>query len=82
MPDVDGLEVARQISKSPRGRNTLLVALTGWGANEDRERSKQAGFAYHLTKPIDIDTLGALLATAARKSHSRVDGNPAAEAQR
>ena len=67
MPGIDGLEVARQISRSPVGRNTLLVALTGWGANEDRDRSKQAGFAYHLTKPVDIDTLGALLATAARR---------------
>jgi CheY-like chemotaxis protein len=67
MPGIDGLEVARQISHSEVGRQTLLVALTGWGANEDRERSKQAGFAYHLTKPIDIDTLGALLATAVRR---------------
>ena len=82
MPTVDGLEVARRISRSEAGRHTLLVALTGWGANEDRERSKQAGFAYHLTKPIDIDTLGALLATATRKGHSRVGGNPAAEAER
>ena len=67
MPEVDGLEVARQVHRSPVGARTMLVALTGWGANEDRERSKQAGFAYHLTKPVDIDTLGALLATAARK---------------
>lgn len=67
MPGIDGLEVARQISRSQTGSRTLLVALTGWGANEDRERSKQAGFAYHLTKPVDIDTLGALLATAARR---------------
>jgi CheY-like chemotaxis protein len=66
MPSVDGLEVARQISHSPQGAKTLLVAVTGWGANADRERSKAAGFAYHLTKPIDYDTLGALLATAAR----------------
>jgi CheY-like chemotaxis protein/two-component sensor histidine kinase len=66
MPTVDGLEVARRISGSPEGANTLLVAVTGWGANDDRERSKAAGFAYHLTKPIDYDTLGALLATAAR----------------
>ncbi|MBC7977006.1 MAG: hybrid sensor histidine kinase/response regulator, partial [Myxococcales bacterium] len=58
MPGIDGLEVARQISRSQTGSRTLLVALTGWGANEDRERSKQAGFAYHLTKPVDIDTLG------------------------
>lgn len=70
MPAVDGLEVARRISRSDVGRDTLLVALTGWGANEDRERSKQAGFAYHLTKPIDIDTLGALLATASRRNGS------------
>ena len=67
MPTVDGHEVARRISHSDSGRHTLLVALTGWGANEDRERSRQAGFAYHLTKPVDIDTLGALLATAARQ---------------
>lgn len=67
MPTVDGLEVTRQISHSPAGKDTLLVAVTGWGANADRERSKAAGFAYHLTKPVDYDTLGALLATAARK---------------
>ncbi len=71
MPGTDGLEVARQISRSPAGSRTLLVALTGWGANEDRDRSKQAGFAYHLTKPVDIDTLGALLATAARQRPER-----------
>jgi hypothetical protein len=50
------------------GRDTLLVAVTGWGAGADRERSKEAGFAYHLTKPVDYDTLGALLATAARRA--------------
>jgi CheY-like chemotaxis protein len=66
MPTVDGLEVARTISHSAQGAQTLLVAVTGWGAGADRERSKAAGFAYHLTKPIDYDTLGALLATAAR----------------
>lgn len=71
MPTVDGLEVARRISRSELGKQTLLVALTGWGANEDRERSKQAGFAYHLTKPVDIDTLGALLATAARRTKAK-----------
>jgi CheY-like chemotaxis protein len=48
----------------------LLVAVTGWGANADRDRSKEAGFAYHLTKPVDYDTLGALLSTAARKQRS------------
>jgi CheY-like chemotaxis protein/two-component sensor histidine kinase len=70
MPTVDGLEVARQIAKSPAGKRTLLVAVTGWGANADRDRSKEAGFAYHLTKPVDYDTLGALLATAARRQRA------------
>lgn len=70
MPTVDGLEVARQISRSPEGKHTLLVAVTGWGASADRDRSKEAGFAYHLTKPVDYDTLAALLATAARRQRS------------
>jgi CheY-like chemotaxis protein/two-component sensor histidine kinase len=72
MPTVDGLEVARTISQLPTGAKTLLVAVTGWGAGSDRERSKAAGFAYHLTKPIDYDTLGALLATAARSRGAAV----------
>jgi CheY-like chemotaxis protein len=71
MPSVDGLEVARRIAQSPNGAGTLLVAVTGWGAKADRERSKEAGFAYHLTKPLDYDTLGALLATAARNRATR-----------
>lgn len=71
MPSVDGLEVARRIGESPQGARTLLVAVTGWGAKADRERSKAAGFAYHLTKPLDYDTLGALLATAARNRAAR-----------
>ena len=71
MPSVDGLEVARRIAESPQGADTLLVAVTGWGAKADRERSKAAGFAYHLTKPLDYDTLGALLATAARNRAAR-----------
>ncbi|HZZ95122.1 MAG TPA: ATP-binding protein [Usitatibacter sp.] len=76
MPTVDGLEVARQIAQSPLGANTLLVAVTGWGAKADRERSKAAGFAYHLTKPLDYDTLGALLATAARNRTARAISRP------
>jgi len=76
MPSVDGLEVARRIAESPQGADTLLVAVTGWGAKADRERSKAAGFAYHLTKPLDYDTLGALLATAARNRAARGISRP------
>jgi CheY-like chemotaxis protein len=76
MPSVNGLEVARRIAESPNGADTLLVAVTGWGAKADRERSKAAGFAYHLTKPLDYDTLGALLATAARNRAVRSLSRP------
>jgi CheY-like chemotaxis protein len=68
MPTVDGFEVARRISNSPSGGDVMLIAVTGWGAQADRARSKAAGFAYHLTKPIDYPTLLTLLATAARNT--------------
>lgn len=69
MPTVDGFQVAERISSTPAARHTLLVAVTGWGEKSDRARSKQAGFAYHLTKPVDFDVLASLLATAARRMH-------------
>ncbi|HUQ99262.1 MAG TPA: hybrid sensor histidine kinase/response regulator [Gemmatimonadaceae bacterium] len=69
MPTVDGFQVAERISHTPAAKDTLLVAVTGWGEKSDRARSKQAGFAYHLTKPVDFDALASLLATAARKAH-------------
>ena len=67
MPTVDGFQVAERISGMPASRNTLLVAVTGWGEKSDRARSKQAGFAFHLTKPVDFDALASLLSTAARR---------------
>ena len=69
MPTVDGFQVAERISRTPAASGTLLVAVTGWGEKNDRTRSKQAGFAYHLTKPVDFDALASLLATAARRAH-------------
>jgi signal transduction histidine kinase/ActR/RegA family two-component response regulator len=67
MPAMNGFEVAQRISTAPWGEDTVLVAITGWGAKSDRAKSKEAGFAYHLTKPVDYDTLASLLSTAARK---------------
>jgi CheY-like chemotaxis protein len=67
MPGMNGFEVAQKISQAPWGRKTVLVAVTGWGAKSDRTRSKDAGFAYHLTKPVDYDTLASLIATEVRK---------------
>jgi PAS domain S-box-containing protein len=63
MPDVDGFEVARRIRAMPRGRDVLLVALTGWGQADDRRRTADAGFDEHLTKPVDSERLAAVLAS-------------------
>jgi signal transduction histidine kinase/CheY-like chemotaxis protein len=54
---MDGYELARRIRKHPMGRGVRLVALTGYGFPEDRQLSRQAGFARHLVKPVDPETL-------------------------
>lgn len=61
MPDIDGLEVCRRMRLHPWGRRVRLVAMTGWGQEEDRRRTQAAGFDHHLTKPVDHDVLQALL---------------------
>ncbi|MDE2049947.1 MAG: response regulator [Gammaproteobacteria bacterium] len=66
MPGMSGYEVARHIRAEDWGRDALLIAVTGWGQREDRERSRAAGFDHHLTKPVDPDTLQGLLADFAR----------------
>ena len=62
MPGMDGNEVARRIRQQPQFAGTRLVALTGWGQDEDRRRTQESGFDHHLTKPVDIAALQALLA--------------------
>jgi two-component system, chemotaxis family, CheB/CheR fusion protein len=66
LPGIDGLEVARRIRARPDPPDVLLVALTGYGRDEDKERSRVAGFDLHLTKPIGIDDLTAVLGDPAR----------------
>ena len=61
LPGMDGYEVARRLRVTPGVERAILVALTGWGTREDRERSSQAGFDHHLTKPADMNTVEALL---------------------
>jgi len=61
MPMLDGYEVARRIRVQPWGRSITLVALTGWGQDSDRRRSREAGFDSHLVKPLDMDKLTELL---------------------
>jgi len=60
MPGMNGYEVARQIRQQPEWRDVMLIALTGWGQEEDRRRTSQAGFDHHLLKPADISTLESL----------------------
>jgi PAS domain S-box-containing protein len=66
LPRMDGYEVARQIRRRDWGKTMLLIALTGWGQDEDKERAKAAGFDHHLTKPVDPETLSAMLAARAQ----------------
>jgi CheY-like chemotaxis protein len=63
MPGMDGHETARQIRNLPQGRNLNLVALSGWGRDEDRRRSSEAGFDHHFVKPLGVDALEMLLAS-------------------
>ena len=62
MPKLDGYEAARRIRALPGGDRIVLVALTGWGQDEDKRRSHDAGFNYHMTKPIEPIGLERLLA--------------------
>ena len=64
MPGMDGYEVARRIRANPANRHISLIALTGWGQDEDRKRSVAAGFNHHLVKPADIEQLRQLLNVA------------------
>jgi CheY-like chemotaxis protein len=65
MPKLDGLEAAAQIRRMAWGAGPVIVALTGWGQEADRKRSKEAGCDEHLVKPLDFDRLSALLAELA-----------------
>lgn len=60
MPGMDGYEVARRIREHAENRDITLIALTGWGQEDDRRRSSQAGFDHHLLKPADIATVKTL----------------------
>ena len=65
LPKVNGHDVCRHIRAQPWGRDIMLVALTGWGQDNDRRRSHEAGFDGHLVKPVGPDALLALLASRA-----------------
>jgi two-component system CheB/CheR fusion protein len=66
LPVLNGYEVARRLRAEPDHRDTVLVAVTGYGGEEDRRRSLAAGFDHHMVKPVDFDSLQALLASLRR----------------
>lgn len=61
MPGMDGNEVARRVRNMEQGRHITIIALTGWGQEDDRKRCKAAGFDHHLVKPVELNTLYSLL---------------------
>ena len=63
MPCMDGNEVARRIRQQPEFNDIKLIAVTGWGQEKDRQRSKESGFDHHLTKPVNFQTLSDLVAS-------------------
>jgi signal transduction histidine kinase len=62
LPKLNGYEAARRIRQQPGSSSMVLIALTGWGQEEDRRRSREAGFDYHMTKPVEFAALQKLLA--------------------
>lgn len=64
MPTLDGYETVRQLRARPDSRDALIIALTGWGQEEDRRRSREAGFDHHLVKPVDLGVLEGLLSAS------------------
>ena len=61
MPKLNGYDTARRIRQKPWSRNVVLIAITGWGNDKDKRQSEEAGFNFHLVKPVDPMALGDLL---------------------
>jgi CheY-like chemotaxis protein len=61
LPDLDGYQLARRVRAEPWGGGVTLIAVTGWGQEDDRRRALEAGCAHHLTKPISAQALESLL---------------------
>lgn len=65
LPKLSGYEVARRLRETDEGKGVLIVALTGWGQDEDRRRTREAGFDHHVTKPVELESLRRLLSGGA-----------------
>jgi CheY-like chemotaxis protein len=65
MPRLNGYEAARRIRAEAGGDAPLLVAVSGWGSDDDRRRTREAGFDRHLVKPVDLHALTRMIAEQA-----------------
>ncbi|HKS08156.1 MAG TPA: PAS domain S-box protein, partial [Pyrinomonadaceae bacterium] len=72
LPTLDGHEVCRRVREQPWGKDIVIIALTGWGQEDDRRKSQEAGFNGHLVKPIDYEKLLELLNELTNGSETRV----------
>jgi CheY-like chemotaxis protein len=84
MPGMSGYETARRIRLEAWGRRTILIAVTGWGQDDDKRKAQVAGFDHHLTKPVDSDDLDRLLAAslAAASTVAEASAHTAAREER
>jgi CheY-like chemotaxis protein len=69
MPTISGYDVAQHVRRQPWGKSTVLIALTGWGQEKNRQESQAAGFNYHLVKPVHPETFVKLLAELDSTAH-------------
>jgi CheY-like chemotaxis protein len=75
LPTLDGYEVAKRIRAEPCGQTAVLIAVTGWAREEDRQRTKEAGFNHYLLKPVEPSLLQKLLATVKPKDSRELAGD-------
>jgi len=67
LPKMNGYDVCRAIRKQPAGKTAIIVAMTGWGQDETRQRSKEAGFDAHLVKPVEVNDLTKIITDLKRE---------------
>ena len=68
LPGLDGFEVAKRMRQQPILQNVVLVAMTGYGQESDRQRSQEAGFDHHLVKPANFEKVQEILASVSEKA--------------
>jgi PAS domain S-box-containing protein len=76
MTGIDGYELARRIRDQRNSHEVALIALSGWGSEEDKRRSHEAGFDFHLIKPPDVDALKALMVSIGTRPRRRGPARP------